>query len=1296
MPPLFPVSHGAAVTWVLAETPFSEGGFAGFGTGTMIVVAGTVVYIAWRIWSRWAARQRREEESEGRFEALFDHAATPIIEEDFTEVSAWLDGLRAAGVEDLNSHLRSHPEELKEQFLRIRATAANRLALAMLGAEDIEEFREKMRAAGELSPPETFGLELEALWLGRSSFECENTLRIPGQPLNRSRMHWKVWLKRGVPDPSRVLITFTDHAELLATEERYQKLFDSIPVPAWVFDADSHRFLDVNAAAVAAFGWSRTEFLGLRATDVRPPEDVPHFIEAARAIAQTGGSEDFRQVGVWRYRGRNGEEIDAEVTSRAIQMGGRTALMSIIRDVTEHRRTEAALRASEERFRTLFEYAAEGIYESVPGGGFRNANPAFARLLGYSDPHDVVELEPAALSRLYTAPGRREEFYQQLGAGEVLKDFESEIRRRDGSLAWISENVRAARDKSGRVQYVQGFVSDITAHRHAEDSLRASDARHRALFEHSPVAIVELDYSGLQSIFEEFRSEGATDLAAHLASVPERRERCLARIEPKGLNEAAVRALRAPSKRLLIARFSEATTPEAIEALVQTLTALWRGGNWAEGEMPMRCMDGSLRQFYWRWWMPAGDMVTELRHAQLALLDVTDMRRTEMELRASEQRFRILFELSPVGIAEYDYRPTMAWLERLRSEGVTELGTWFDEHPAELSAAMFRVPLIGANATMLRLSGAPSVDELVAHEARLFTPEIFAARRACFLSAWGGKFENEGEIAMRAMDGTPHGVYYRWQIPLVEGRPYFERAQMALLDLTEVKAAERKLAAERERLSVTLRAMTEGVITTNPQGIVQFINEAACVASGWRERGAVGTAIDEICVLRHERTGATVPSPVAAAFGGDRVVNIPPQTQLVRRDGSACLLEGRCALMHDLSGKMLGAVLVFRDVTERSRLETELQRASKLEAVGLLAGGIAHDFNNLLAVIMGNLSVALLDEEVMTRAGRWLKEAERGAGRARDLTQQLLTFAKGGEPVRTTVRLQEVVKEAAEFATHGAKVRCEFELASDLRAADADKGQIGQVVQNLVINALQAMPEGGIIRISLRNDAVAEGQLPLPPGDYLRLSIADAGAGIPPEYLPHIFDPYFTTKKDGVGLGLATVYSIVRKHQGHVTAESEVGRGTAFHVWLPAAKTPAPPSMPSRSPFESLHGRILFMDDEDTVRAMAQALLSRLGLEVVAVSTGEAAVSEFSTARTSGKPFDVVMMDLTVPGAMGGLEALRAMRTIDPNVRGVVSSGYSSDPVMANYRQHGFMAMVPKPYRVDELARTLREVLGAL
>jgi len=210
------------------------------------------------------------------------------------------------------------------------------------------------------------------------------------------------------------------------------------------------------------------------------------------------------------------------------------------------------------------------------------------------------------------------------------------------------------------------------------------------------------------------------------------------------------------------------------------------------------------------------------------------------------------------------------------------------------------------------------------------------------------------------------------------------------------------------------------------------------------------------------------------------------------------------------------------------------------------------------------------------------------------------------------------------------------------------------------------------------------------------LSIADAGAGIPPEYLPHIFDPYFTTKKDGVGLGLATVYSIVRKHQGHVTAESEVGRGTAFHVWLPAAKTPAPPSMPSRSPFESLHGRILFMDDEDTVRAMAQALLSRLGLEVVAVSTGEAAVSEFSTARTSGKPFDVVMMDLTVPGAMGGLEALRAMRTIDPNVRGVVSSGYSSDPVMANYRQHGFMAMVPKPYRVDELARTLREVLGAL
>jgi nitrogen-specific signal transduction histidine kinase/CheY-like chemotaxis protein len=389
-------------------------------------------------------------------------------------------------------------------------------------------------------------------------------------------------------------------------------------------------------------------------------------------------------------------------------------------------------------------------------------------------------------------------------------------------------------------------------------------------------------------------------------------------------------------------------------------------------------------------------------------------------------------------------------------------------------------------------------------------------------------------------------------------------------------------------------------------------------------------------------------------------------------------------------------VLVLRDVTERSRLEVELERASKLESVGILAGGIAHDFNNILAVIMGNLTLAQLDPATAgTPAVRWLQEAERAALRARDLTQQLLTFAKGGDPVRTAVRLPEVVREAAEFALHGSPVRAEFDLGEDLWAAEVDRSQISQVVQNLVINALQAMRDGGIVRLAVHNAELEEGQQPpLPAGRYLELAITDTGSGISADHLARIFEPYFTTKQQGSGLGLATVYSITRKHQGHVAVESELGRGTTFRLWLPAARHAPPAPAEGRSALEPLAGRVLFMDDEDPIRAMAEVLLGRLGLKVKTVPDGAALLREFTTARAAGLPYDVVIMDLTVPGAMGGREAMSELLKLDPAVRAIVSSGYSGDPVLANYRAHGFCGIVPKPYRLADLAAAVRNALA--
>ncbi len=919
------------------------------------------------------------------------------------------------------------------------------------------------------------------------------------------------------------------------------------------------------------------------------------------------------------------------------------------------------LRASEERFRRLFENAVEGIYENEPGGRFRLANPAMARILGYTSAAELMALPSEQVAACYVSPTRHAEFFALLDGPQrdLVTDFESEVRRRDGSMIWISENVRAVRDATGRLLYVQGQVTDVTARKRAERALRESEQGYRRLFLANPYPMWIYDRETLR-----FLAVNDATVALYGYTPEEFARMTLPDIRPddeRGHLASAVRAMHAGPNQL--------------------------------GVFIHRCKDGRLLQVE----ITTLVFTDQGREQVLAIAkDLTEREQAQAALRESESRYRVLFENSPIGIVEYDYRSTIAWMEGLRGAGVTDLAAWADTHPGEMAAAMSALPIVGVNLAALRLVGAKNFEEVRANLPRIISPAGWTVRRRSFLAVWEGRNESEGELELFALDGSKHHVHAHWWLPLLDGRPFYERTPIALLDLTQAKVAELELAAERERLAVTLSAMAEGVVTTDAAGQVRFINKAACVITGWTAAAATGRRIDEVCTLRHEKTGAPVMPPVAAALAAGHVVDLLPQTTLLRRVGGRGLVEGCCAPIRDAAGRGTGAVLVLRDVTERSRLEAELQRASKLESVGILAGGIAHDFNNILAIVMGNLTLAQLDAGTGAAALRWLKEAERGTLRARDLTQQLLTFAKGGDPVRTAVLLPEIVREAAKFALHGSTVRGEFEIADDLWAAEVDGGQISQVIQNLVINAVQAMRGGGSLRITLHNEELsADPPAPLAAGRYLRLSIADTGTGIRPEHLARIFDPYFTTKEHGSGIGLATVYSIIRKHQGHVTVESELGKGTTFHLWLPAAKEAPAAVAVSRSPFELMQGRILFMDDEEPIRQMVTVLLGRLGLTVKTVADGAELVREFGAARAGGQPYDLVMMDLTVPGGMGGQEAMRQLREIDPNVRAVVSSGYSGDPVLANFREHGFCGIVPKPYRVADLAKVLQAALTA-
>jgi PAS domain S-box-containing protein len=607
----------------------------------------------------------------------------------------------------------------------------------------------------------------------------------------------------------------------------------------------------------------------------------------------------------------------------------------------------------------------------------------------------------------------------------------------------------------------------------------------------------------------------------------------------------------------------------------------------------------------------------------------------------------------------------------------------------ELTWTMFILPSV----LYRRLFGGDPIPGQTTLWRQDLVPEWDAIQKASRDALREGKPEYSQEFHVTAQE---HTYCVQERVSIRQQGPGRWTLVGVLVDITARRDAELALASEKERLAVTLGTMSEGVITMDARGRVLFINKAAAELIQWSAPETVGRDVSEVCHLLNSENGVETNLPVRDIMAGGRLAELPPQTLLKGRADRKRLVEGRLAPVADASSKRVGAVFVLRDVTDRQRKEEQLQSAAKMETVGLLAGGIAHDFNNILTAVLSNLTLLQPDLTGMPEAESLLEEAVKATKRAGDLTLQLLTFSKGGDPVRAAVQLDEVIREAATFASRGSRARLEFVVAPDLRAANVDKGQISHVIQNLVINAVQAMPDGGTVRIEASNERIAENRLPgLAGGDYVRVAVTDSGNGIAPEHIGKIFDPYFSTKVHGRGLGLATVFSIVRKHQGHIEVASEVGQGTVFTFWLPAARA-AQEGPPAEAPVAGVERgkRVLFMDDEEPILMLAERLMVRLGLEFDSARDGRQAVEMVRAAKEAGRPIDLVVMDLTIPGGMGGKDALSLLRQIDPNVKAIVSSGYSSDLTMSDFRKYGFQGMVAKPYDIAELTSVVRSVLS--
>jgi len=395
------------------------------------------------------------------------------------------------------------------------------------------------------------------------------------------------------------------------------------------------------------------------------------------------------------------------------------------------------------------------------------------------------------------------------------------------------------------------------------------------------------------------------------------------------------------------------------------------------------------------------------------------------------------------------------------------------------------------------------------------------------------------------------------------------------------------------------------------------------------------------------------------------------------------------------NGELIGGLKIAQDITEKIKLENQIQQLKKMEAIGTLAGGIAHDFNNMLGVIFGNVSYLLNRFNENEELAEVLSDIQDGAKKSQNLTQQLLTFAKGGAPIKTATNINDLIKESAIFVTRGAKTKCNFNLSENLWIAEVDSGQMNQVTSNLVINANQAMPNGGIITVRSENTEIkAESNIPLPAGRYIKIIIEDQGVGISEKNLQNIFDPYFSTKQQGSGLGLATAYSIIKKHGGHISVESKIDEGTTFFIYLPVSDKEILKIDEKEKSKHSGHGKILVMDDEGQILKMAGRILSDMGYEPHFAEDGEQTIKMYQTTLQSNQQFDLVILDLTIPGGMGGQETIKELLKIDPKVKAVVSSGYSNDPVMSNFKDYGFCGVIPKPYSQDEVAEVLHNIFG--
>jgi PAS domain S-box-containing protein len=936
--------------------------------------------------------------------------------------------------------------------------------------------------------------------------------------------------------------------------------------------------------------------------------------------------------------------------------------IGIAHDITKHKLDEEEL----QKFRMAIDQSTDMVIITDSNDKIQYVNRAFEKLTGFPK-DEVIGKSPELLESGEHATDFYQNIYDTIMSGNV---FEGQIidRKKDGEIFHLESTITPLRDTEGAITYFVQTGKDITERKLAEESLKRAHEVYRRAIENAEGVPYLLRF---EDGCYDFLGEGAEQL-------------------------------------LGISRDIMTTNKlgELVIEMVVTDSGEWDnvyeyGNAFLDGRIDRYRVDYKIKtpQGREKWLsdccLPIKDDKTGDVVGSLGILqDITDRKRAEEQRESFAQLAQALSMVTTsneaareiVNVADkligWDSCFLALYSEEQDSKRIVLAIDTVDEERFEVPSEFFQTS-ISENMRKTLNEGKQLILRDENTDISSFNPFGDRNRPSASLMFVPIRRGNRA-IGVLSIQSYKHNAYNEDSLTTLEALSNHCSSAIERIDVQDA------LRESEEQYRLLVESVNDGIVIRRGQRIM-FCNQRFSEMLGYSKEQLLKTRFSEVLY--------------SGTPAGDEFVELHKQIQsgifkryeeiFLKRDGSRMEAEVDDCII-EYSGEP-ATFAVIRDITERKKLEEELLKAHKLESLGMLAGGIAHDFNNLLTGIIGNLSLAHMIGVGKAHLGLLEKidEAERAAVKARELTQQLLTFSKGGVPLKKAAKLEGLIRDAVTLALRGGSVEANFTIPTDLWAVEVDESQIYQVINNMVLNAGQAMPQGGTVYITCKNATIKEtSPLPLEPGQYVEISIRDEGEGIPQSHINRIFDPYFTTKERGSGLGLASSYSIIRRHGGHITVESSKGEGTVFHVFIPASDMAIVEETAAEKEEHVMGtGRVLIMDDDEIVSTVAEDILGVLGYESECARDGNEAIEKYQSALELGKPFSLVIMDLTIPGGMGGKETIERLRQIDSNVRAIVSSGYSNDPIMSEYWKYGFNGVVPKPYKVHELSQTIKQVM---